>query len=122
MDSASRPPAAPPGRWTSLWVVALLSLIAQLYLCQFFSLGQKVPESIDVDPSNLWRSAVHCPPRGEFLVTNWLGVPALPAPLNPFSLAAHLAPWLFFTAYVPVLSTLALLAMAAFLRELELAV
>jgi hypothetical protein len=116
MDSA---PAAPPSRWTSLWVVALLSLAAQLYLCQFFSFGQKVPESIDVNPSNLWRSAVHFPPHGEFLVANWLGVPTLPAPLNPFSLAAHLAPWLFFTAYVPVISTLALLAMAAFLRELE---
>jgi hypothetical protein len=116
MDSA---PAARSGRWTSLWVVALLSLAAQLYLCQFFSFGQKVPESIDVNPSNLWRSAAHFPPRGEFLVVNWLGVPALPAPLNPFSLAAHLAPWLFFTSYVPVISTLALLAMAALLRELE---
>jgi hypothetical protein len=101
-------------------VIALLSLVAQLYLCQFFSFGQRVPESIDVDPSNLWRSAVHFPPSGEFLVTNWLGLPALPAPLNPFSLAAHLPPWLFFTTYAPVLSTLALLAMAAFLRELEL--
>ena len=80
-----------------------------------------MPESIDINPSNLWRSAAHFPPRGEFIVTNWLGVPTLPLPLNPLSLAAHLAPWLFFTAYVPVISTLALLAMAAFLRELGLA-
>lgn len=120
MDSLPRLSSAAPGRWTSLWVVALLSLVAQLYLCQFFSFGQKVPESIDINPSNLWRSAAHFPPRGEFIVTNWLGLPTLPAPLNPLSLAAHLAPWLFFTAYAPVLATLALLAMAAFLRELGL--
>jgi hypothetical protein len=120
MDSSPRLSPAAPGRWTSLWVVALLSLVAQLYLCQFFSFGQKVPESIDINPSNLWRSAAHFPPRGEFIVTNWLGLPTLPVPLNPLSLGAHLAPWLFFTAYVPVISTLALLAMAAFLRELGL--
>ena len=40
-------PAARSGPWTSLWVVAALSLFAQLWLCQFFSFGQEVPESLD---------------------------------------------------------------------------
>jgi hypothetical protein len=108
------------GPWTSLWVVALLSLLGQLALCQFFSFGASVPVSIDVDPSNLWKYAYQFPPNGEFLVLNWFGIPNLPPSLNPFSLAAHLPAWLFFTAYAPVIGTLALLAMAAFLRELEL--
>ncbi len=76
--------------------------------------------SIDVDPSNLWKNAYHFPPQGSFLVLNWLGVANLPPPLNPFALAANLPPWLFFTIYTPVVATLALLAMAVFLRELEL--
>ena len=43
----------------------------------------------------------------------------MPQPLNPLSLAAaHFGSWLFFTTYAPLISTLALLAMAAFLREL----
>ena len=109
------------GRWTSLWVVALVSLLAQLWLCQFFSLGQTVPETIDVNPSNLWKFAYQFPPTGSFQVLNWLGVPFLPQPLNPLSLAAeHLSAWCFFTAYAPVMATLGLLAMAAFLQELEL--
>jgi hypothetical protein len=101
--------------------VALLSLLAQLWLCQFFSFGERVPISLDVNPSNLWKLAYHFPPTGSFEVLNWLGVAYLPQPLNPFSLAAaHLPPWWFFTTYTPLMATLALLAMAAFLRELEL--
>jgi len=106
--------------WVSLWVVALLSLAAQLALCQFFTWGHRVPESIDINPSSLWKNVYQWPPRGEFLVLNWLGIPNLPPPLNPFTLATHLTPWLFFSTYAPVVATLALLAMAAFLRELEL--
>jgi hypothetical protein len=117
----SESPAPNPGRWTSLWVVALISLVAQLALCQFFTFGEMVPVSLDINPSKLWTLAYHFPPTGTFQTLNWLGVPYYPQPLNPLSLAAaHLSSWLFFTAYVPVLSTLALLAMAAFLRELEL--
>ena len=97
-----------------------LSLLAQLWLCEFFSFGQNVPESLDVNPSNLWKLDYHFPPTGSFQVLNWLGVAYLPQALNPLSLAAHVPPWLFFTAYAPVMSTLALLAMAAFLREMEL--
>ncbi len=120
MKSPDSPPAH-PGPWTSLWGVALVSLLAQLWLCQFFSFGERVPVSIDVNPSNLWKLACHFPPTGSFQVLNWLGVAYLPQPLNPFSLAAaHLPPWWFFTAYAPLVATLALLAMAAFLRELEL--
>ena len=111
---------AKSGRWVSLWVVSLLSLLAQLWMCQFFSFGERVPLSLDVDPSNLWKYAYHFPPQGEFLVCNWLGMANLPPPLNPFGLAANLPAWWFFTTYVPVMSTLALLTMAAFLRELEL--
>ena len=116
MESTGRSPA----RWISLWIVALLSLLGQLGLCRFFSFGTWVPLSLDVDPSNLWKYAYQWPPNGEFLVLNWLGLPNLPPPLNPFSLGALLPPWLFFTAYAPVMSTCALLAMAAFLRELDL--
>jgi hypothetical protein len=112
--------AAKPGRWVSLWMVALLSLLAQLWMCQFFSFGERVPESIDVDPSNLWKFAYHFPPHGSFQVYNWLGIATLPAPLNPFGLAANLPAWWFFTTYAPVMATLALLTMAAFLREMEL--
>jgi hypothetical protein len=113
--------ALAPGRWTSLWCVALVSLVAQMGLCQFFSFGALVPTSLDVDPSNLWKFAYHFPPAGTFQVLNWLGVPYLPQPLNPLSVAAATWPvWLFFTAYVPVVATLALLAMAAVLRELDL--
>jgi hypothetical protein len=120
MDSSS---AAPSRRssWFSLGVTALVSLVAQLALCQFFTFGDRVPLSIDVDPSNLWKYAYHFPPAGEFLTLNWLGIANLPPTLNPFSLAAaHFSVWLFFTTYAPFVSTLALLAMAAFLRELEL--
>jgi hypothetical protein len=107
--------------WPSLWAVALVSLLAQLALCQFFSIGTHVPLSIDVNPSNLWKYAYHFPPRGEFLVLNWFGIANLPSPLNPFSFAAaHLSAWFFFTTYAPLLATCALLAMVAFLRELDL--
>jgi hypothetical protein len=110
-----------PGPWTSLWVVALVSLLAQLWLCQFFSFGERVPVSLDVNPSNLWKLAYHFPPEGTFHVLNWLGVAYLPQSLQPFSLAAaSLSPWCFFTTYAPLMATLGLLAMAAFLRELEL--
>jgi len=119
MESSVRS-SGPQGPWISLWVTALLSLVAQLALCQFFSFGQTVPVSIDVDPSNIWKYAYQFPPTGEFLVLNWMGIPNLPPPMNPFTVAAHLPPWLFFTTYTPVIGTLALLAMAAFLRELEL--
>jgi hypothetical protein len=112
---------APQRRWTSLWVVALLSLLAQLGLCQFFSFGSQVPVSLDVNPSNLWKLGYHFPPTGSFEVLNWLGVAYLPQPLNPMSLAAaQLPPWWFFTAFTPFIATVSLLTMAAFLRELEL--
>jgi hypothetical protein len=128
MMSSPRPVAGTEsGRWTSLWVVALLSLLGQLWVCDFFAqnpathaFGEMVPFSEDVNPSKLWTLAYTFPPAGTFQVLNWLGVPYLPQPLNPLSIAAALmSPWLFFTTYVPILSTLALLAMAAFLRELE---
>jgi hypothetical protein len=113
-DAARRRP------WPSLWVVALVSLLLQLALCQFFSFGRNVPLSIDVNPCNLWKYAYQFPPHGEFLTLNWFGIPNAPPPLNPFSLAAaHLSPWFFFTTYAPLLGTAALLAMVAFLRELE---
>jgi hypothetical protein len=120
--------AAPSGRWTSLWVVALISFVAQLALCQFFSpdpkthgFGETVPFSEDINPSKLWELAYTFPPTGTFQVLNWLGVAYQPQPLNPLSLAAAwMTPWLFFTTYVPILATLALLAMAAFLREMEI--
>ncbi len=119
MTASSSSPSE-SGRWTALWVVALISFVAQLGLCHFFSFGQIVPMAIDINPSNLWEFAYHFPPKGTFEVLSWLGVPIEPQPLNPFSLLAHLSPWLFFTFYTPLLATLALLAMAAFLRELEL--
>jgi len=119
MQSPDSPPVR-QGPWLSLWIVALLSLAAQLALCQFFSFGQEVPLSIDVNPSNLWKLAYHFPPAGSFQVLNWLGVAFLPQPLTPLGLAAHLPSWWFFTTYAPLMGTLALLAMAAFLRELEL--
>jgi hypothetical protein len=100
--------------------VAFISLLAQLWLCQFFTFGDDVPVSLDINPSNLWKQAYHFPPEGTFEVLNWLGQAYLPQPLHPLSLAAaHLSPWWFFTAYAPVVATLGLLAMAAFLRELE---
>jgi len=108
------------GPWTSLWVVAFLSLLAQLALCQFFSFGQSVPMTIDMNPSNLWKLAYHFPPTGVFLVQNWLGNANPPYALNPFSLAALWPVWFFFTSYAPMVATCSLLAMAAFLRELEL--
>jgi|GEM_PF-3475093 len=111
----------PQDRWTSLWVVAFLSLLGQLALCQFFSFGQFVPMTIDMNPSNLWKLAYHFPPTGIFLVQSWLGNANPPFSLNIFSLAAALWPtWLFFTSYAPLVATGSLLAMAAFLRELEL--
>jgi hypothetical protein len=107
--------------WPSLWATALVSLLAQLALCQFFSFGQRVPISIDVNPCNLWKYAYHFPPRGEFLTLNWFGIANLPPPLNPVGLAAaHLSPWFFFTTYAPLIATCALLAMVAVLRELDL--
>jgi hypothetical protein len=125
MDSPAAVPADARARrqpWPSLWATALVSLVAQLALCQFFSFGRNVPLTIDVNPCNLWKYAYHFPPRGEFLVLNWFGIPNFPPPLHPFGLAAaHLSPWFFFTAYAPVIATCALLAMAAFLRELGLA-
>ncbi len=106
--------------WRSLWVVALLSLVGQLWMCQFFSFGQRVPVTIDVNPSKLWTLAYHYPPTGSFQVLNWLGEAALPPALNPLSFAAaHFGIWLFFTFYAPALATCGLLAMAVFLRELE---
>ena len=119
MESPENPHVG-QGRWTSLWVVALVSLLAQLWLCQFFSFGDQVPASIDVNPSNLWKNAYHFPPVGSFLVLNWLGVANPPLSLNPFSAAANLPAWWFFTAYAPLVGTCSLLAMAIFLRELEL--
>jgi len=114
-------PTPPEGRWTSLWVVAFLSLLGQLALGQFFSFGQFVPLTIDINPSNLWKLAYHFPPTGIYLVQSWLGNATPPFSLNLFSLAAAFLPtWLFFTSYAPIVATVSLLAMAAFLRELEL--
>jgi hypothetical protein len=112
--------SAPQGRWNSLWIVAALSLLGHLWLCQFFTLGEKVPLSIDINPSNIWKYGYTFPPTGSFQVVNWLGLAYLPNPLNPCTLALNLPPWLFFTTYAPVMATCALLAMAAFLRELDL--
>jgi hypothetical protein len=112
-------PNAETGRWTSLGVVALLSLLAQMALCQFLSFGERVPVSLDINPSNLWKLGYHFPPTGSFQVLNWLGVAYLPQPLNPLA-AAQCSPWFFFTTYAPLMATFALLAMAAFLRELDL--
>jgi hypothetical protein len=108
------------GPWISLGITALLSLIAQLALCGFFSFGQLVPMTIDMNPSNLWKLAYHFPPTGVFLVLNWLGTAVPPFALNPFTVATNLPAWLFFTSYAPLIATCSLLAMAAFLRELEL--
>jgi len=121
MESPDSPVSAREGRWTSLWGTALVSLLAQLGLCQFFSFGEQVPVSIDINPSNLWKYGYHFPPGGTFQVLNWLGIPYPAQPLNPLSLAmAHFSAWFFFTSYAPIISTFALLAMAAFLRELGL--
>lgn len=117
MHSKVKPPVQQ--RWTALWMVAGFSLVAHLALCQFFSFGRLIPVSIDMDPSNLWKYAYTFPPSGTFQVFNWLGIAQLPLPLNPCSLAANLPAWWFFTTYAPVIATLSLLAMAAFLRELE---
>ena len=107
--------------WPTLWLTAFVSLLAQLALCQFFTFGRRVPFTIDVNPSNAWKYAYHFPPSGEFLTLNWFGIANLPPTLNPFTFAAaHLPGWLFFTAYAPLIATAALLAMTAFLRELEL--
>ena len=115
MQSSARS-SVRPGPWISLWVVAFLSLLGQLYICQFFTFGVMVPMSIDVNPSNLWKIAYHFPPTGTFQVLNWLGVANLPQPLNPVSWAAgHWSIWWFFTFYTPLISTLALLAMVVFL-------
>jgi hypothetical protein len=120
MDPSPAEPA-PRRPWPSLWLAALVSLVAQLALCQFFSFGRTVPFTIDVNPSNIWKYVYHFPPRGEFLTLNWFGIANLPPTLNPFSFAAaHLPHWLFFTAYAPLVATVALLVMAAFLRELDL--
>jgi len=129
MKSLPRPALeVKPGRWPSLWVVALLSLLGQLWLCEFFAqdptthaFGAMVPFCEDINPSKLWTLAYTFPPTATFHVLNWLGLPYLPQPLNPLSVAAALmSPWFFFTMYWPLISTLALLAMAAFLRELEI--
>ena len=101
--------------------MALLSLLVQLAFCQFFTFGERVPVSIDINPSVLWKLAYHFPPTGEFHVLNWLGQAFYPQNLQPLSLAAtDLPPWWFFTTYAPLMATFALLAMTAFLRELEL--
>lgn len=121
MDLPDRRASVTQGPWISLWVVALVSLLAQLGLCQFFSFGDRVPISIDINPCNLWKVAYHFPPTGTFQVLNWLGIPYFPQTLQPLSLAsALLSTWWFFTCYAPIVATFSLLAMAAFLRELEL--
>ncbi len=120
-SSMKSPDNASPGPWTSLWVVALISLLLQLYLCRFFTFGDQVPVSLDINPSNLWKQAYHFPPDGTYRVLNWLGQAYLPQALQPLSLAAAmLTPWWFFTTYAPIVATLGLLAMAAFLREFGL--
>ena len=75
---------AGPGRWTSLWVVALLSLIGQLCVCQFFAqdptthgFGETIPFSEDFNPSKLWTLAYTFPPTGTFhtvVVSSFVGV------------------------------------------------
>ena len=67
--------------------MACVSLVAQLGLCHFFSFGERVPVSLDINPSNLWKYAYHFPPTGSFQVLNWLGLPYPAQPLNPLSLA-----------------------------------
>ena len=85
MDS-SPAEAAPRRPWPSLWAAALVSLVAQLALCQFFSFGRDVPYTIDINPSNIWKYTYHFPPRGEFLTLNWFGLANLPPTLNPLQL------------------------------------
>ncbi len=121
MDLPDRRASATQGPWISLWVVALVSLLAQLWLCEFFSFGQRVPVSIDINPCNLWKMAYHFPPTGSFQVLNWLGIPYFPQTLQPLSLAwALFSTWWFFPCYAPIVATFSLRAMAAFLRELDL--
>ncbi len=111
----------PPRYFTFLfWTTLALSLLLHLSLCDFFTLGDYMPFSNDINPCNLWKYHYQFPPRDQFLSLNWLGLP-LPAPaLNFFTLVGDLPPWLFFTCYPGLCAALAIAAMVLLVRELGL--
>jgi hypothetical protein len=101
-----------------VWIAAVLTFLLQLYLTGFFTFGDKIPLTVDVNPGNYKLDTFSWPPHGSFATSYFLGFPAFPKALEPASLFARGPVWLFFTVYFPLIAALSLLACAALLREL----
>jgi len=102
-----------------VWIAAALTLLLQLYMTGFFTQGERIPLTVDVNPGRYKDGAFSWPPQSSFNTQYFLGFSSFPAPFHPVSLAAHLSVWLFFTLYFPLFATLGLLGCYALLRELD---
>jgi len=96
------------------------TLLIQLSMCYFFSFGNLIPVTNDINPSNQTTIRYLFPPQGRFSTDYWLGQGSDPMPFTPYSVLAWLPPWLFFTATYPLSAALAVLTFYWFLRELKL--
>ncbi|NQU10586.1 hypothetical protein HQ590_07345, partial [bacterium] len=108
-------------RWRLGLAAAVLgTLVAQLWLCYFFSGGELIPRTIDVTPASYHQAQFHFPPQGSMSRDYWLGLPIYPVPLTPHSVLAHLPPWWFFTVSYPLYGALAVLTFYLYIRRLGL--
>jgi len=98
------------------------TLLLQLYLCYFFSFGNVIPLTSDINPSNQWLIKYRFPPQGHFATDWWLGQGIDPLPFTPYTVLALLPTWLFFTIVYPLGAALSVWTCYLFLRELKLPV
>ena len=97
------------------------TFLLQLFLCYFFTFGELIPMTNDLNPSNYWTIQYRFPPQGYFSnLDGWLGFGHDPMPFTPMSVLAWLPLWVFFTVVYPLGAALAVASFYLFLRELKL--
>ena len=95
-----------------------LTLLVLLWLGGFFTFGQLIPQTIDINPAMTHLLRFSFPPQGYFFTDYWLGQTQYAASLQPLSVLAWLPAWMFFTGVYPLFTALAIPAALLFLLEL----
>lgn len=103
------------------WVLGamLCTFLGQALLCYFFSGGELIPRTLDINPANYRQLQLHFPPRAVYNYEYWLGFPGATPIFSPLSILAHLSPWWFFTCYYPLCAALSVGTFYALMREFK---